>query len=211
MELRSRFNEIVTSEEQFRAVMGNPSPAIIKKEIHVVDAHARAFIAKSPFVLIASSGADGRVDVSPKGDPPGFVQVLDDRTLAIPDRLGNRRADTFLNLLANDRIGLIFLIPGKRETLRLGGRAIIVRDRWLRERMAVREKLPDFAIVVAVDQMFFHCAKCIIRSNLWKPELWPNLSGLPSLAETMISAGKLDRSVAEQQAIIDKDAETRLY
>lgn len=211
MELRSRFNEIVTSEEQFRAVMGSPSPAIIKKEIHVVDTHARAFIAKSPFVLIASCGADGRVDVSPKGDPPGFVQVLDDRTLAIPDRLGNRRADTFLNLLANDRIGLIFLIPGKPETLRLGGRAIIVRDRWLRERMAVRQKLPDFAIVVAVDQMFFHCAKCVVRSNLWKPEAWPNLSGLPSLAETMVSAGKLDRSVAEQQAIIDKDAETRLY
>jgi PPOX class probable FMN-dependent enzyme len=151
------------------------------------------------------------MDVSPKGDPPGFVQVLDETTLAIPDRLGNRRADTFKNLLANDQIGLIFLIPGKQETLRLSGRAIIVRDQSLRERMAVREKLPDFAIVVSVERMYFHCAKCIIRSNLWKQEAWPNLAGLPSLAEAMVSAGKLERSLAEQQAIIDKDAETRLY
>ena len=211
MELRSRFSEVVTSEEQFRMVMGSPSPAVMKKEISALDSYARAFIARSPFLLIGTSGADGRVDVSPKGDPPGFVHVLDDTTLAIPDRLGNRRADTFLNLLTNDRIGVIFLIPRKQETLRVGGRAIIVRDQWLRERMAVREKLPDFAIVVAVDQMFFHCAKCIIRSNLWKHEAWPDLSGLPSLAETMVSAARLERSVAEQQAIIDKDAETRLY
>lgn len=211
MNLRSRFSEVITNEDQFRAVMGHPSPAVMKKEIRALDSHARAFIARSPFLLIGTSGADGRVDVSPKGDPPGFVQVLDDTTLAIPDRLGNRRADTFQNLLANDRIGLIFLVPGKQETLRVGGRGIIVRDQSLRERMAIRDKLPDFAIVVAVDQMFFHCAKCIMRSNLWKPEAWPALSGLPSLAETMVSAAKLDRSVTEQQAIIDKDAETRLY
>jgi len=211
MDLRSRFSEVVTSEDQIRAVMGSPTRAIIKKEIATLDAHARAFIAKSPFVLLATSGGDGRVDVSPKGDPPGFVQVLDDTTLAIPDRPGNRRVDTFLNLLANDRIGLFFLIPGRQETLRVGGRALVIRDRWLRERMAVREKLPDFALVVAVDQMFFHCPKCIIRSELWKPEAWPDQSGLSSLAETMVSAGKLDRTVAEQQAIIDEDAETRLY
>jgi hypothetical protein len=211
MDLRSRFSEVVTTEEQFRAVMGSPPLGVVKKEISTLDSHARAFIERSPFLLIGTAGADGRMDVSPKGDPPGFVQVLDETTLAIPDRLGNRRADTFKNLLANDHIGLIFLIPGKQETLRVSGRAIIVRDQWLRERMAVREKLPDFAIVVAVDQMFFHCAKCIIRSNLWEQEAWPNLSGLPSLAEAMISAGKLDRSLAEQQAIIDKDAETRLY
>jgi PPOX class probable FMN-dependent enzyme len=211
MNLRSRFSEVVATEEQFREVMGNPSPAIVKKDISTLDSHARAFIEKSPFVLIGTSGADGRMDVSPKGDPPGFVQVLDETTLAIPDRLGNRRADTFKNLLVNDHIGLIFLISGKEETLRVSGRAIIVRDQLLRERMAVREKLPDFAIVVAIDQMFFHCAKCIIRSSLWNQDAWPNLSGLPSLAETMVSAGKLDRSVAEQQALIDEDADTRLY
>lgn len=213
MELRSRFSEVVTNEAQFRAVTGSPSELVTKKELSVIDAHARAFIAKSPFVLVGTSGADGRMDMSPKGDPPGFVQVLDERTLAIPDRLGNRRADTFINLLANDRIGLIFLIPGKQETLRVGGRAIIVRDLSLREGMAVGERLPDFAIVVAVavDQMFFHCAKCVIRSKLWKPESWQDLSGMASLAETMVSAGRLTRSVPEVQAIVDKDAETRLY
>lgn len=211
MDLQTRFDDVVTTEAQFRAVMGSPSPAVVKKELSRLDAHARAFIGRCPFLLIGTSGVDGRMDVSPKGDPPGFVQILDDQTLAIPDRLGNRRADTFLNLLADERIGLIFLIPGKKETLRVSGRALIVRDKSLRERMAVRGKLPDFAIVVAVERMFFHCAKSIIRSKLWTPEAWPDLSGLPSLAETMVSAGKLDRALADMQAAIDKDAETRLY
>jgi PPOX class probable FMN-dependent enzyme len=151
------------------------------------------------------------MDISPKGDPPGFVRILDDKTIAIPDRLGNRRADTFKNLLANDRIGLIFLVPGKQETLRISGRAIIVRDESVRKQMAVREKLPEFAIVVGVEQMFFHCAKCMMRSGLWSQEAWPDLSDLPSLAETMVSAGKLDKPLHEMQSIIDKDAETRLY
>lgn len=211
MELKSRFSEVVSAEAQFRAVSGSPSEMVTKKALSAIDTHAQAFIAKSPFVLVATCGADGRMDLSPKGDPPGFVQVLDETTLAIPDRLGNRRADTFTNLLANDRIGLIFLIPGKQETLRIGGRAIIVRDLSLREGMAVGGRLPDFAIVVDVDEMFFHCAKCVIRSKLWKPDSWQDVAGLPSLAETMVSAAKLSRSVLEVQAIVDKDAETRLY
>lgn len=211
MELKSRFLEVVTSEEQFRSVLGSPSALVTRKELSELDSHAQAFIGRSPFLLIGTTGADGQVDMSPKGDPPGFVHVLDEKTLAIPDRLGNRRADTFTNLVVNDQIGLIFFVPGKQETLRVSGRAIIVRDHWIRERMAVREKLPDFAIVVTVGQMFFHCAKCIIRSSLWKPEAWPPLSGLSSLAETMVSAGKLDKSVEEMQAIVDTDATTRLY
>ena len=106
------------------------------------------------------------MDISPKGDPAGFVQVLDERTLAIPDRPGNRRADTFNNILQNDRVGLLFLIPGKQETLRVSGRAIIVRNLGLREQMAVGGKIPDFAIIITVDQAFFHCPKCMIRSHL---------------------------------------------
>jgi PPOX class probable FMN-dependent enzyme len=211
MTLRSRFHEVVSTEAQLRAVMGGPHPAVMKKEIQTLDAYAQKFIASSPFLLIGTAGADGQMDISPKGDPPGFVQVLDEKTLAIPDRLGNNRADTFVNLLANDQIGLIFFIPGKQETLRVSGKAIIVRDESVRQRMAFRGKLPDFAVVVDVHQMFFHCAKCIIRSNLWKPEAWPNLSGLPTLAETMVSAGKLEVSVAEMQGAIDNDATTRLY
>lgn len=211
MNLQSRFREIVKTEEEFRAVIGSPPALVIRKELKQLDSHAREFIGRSPFLLIGSSGADGQIDMSPKGDPPGFVHVLDEKTLAIPDRLGNRRADTFMNLIVNDKIGLIFLIPGKQETLRVSGRAIIVRDLSVREPMAVAGRLPEFAIVVEVEQMFFHCAKCMIRSSLWKPENWPTLSGLPSLAQTMVSAGKLRESVEEMQAIVDSDAATRLY
>lgn len=211
MDLHPRFREIIKTEEELRAVMGNPSALVTRKELNELDSHAREFIGRSPFLLIGTTGADGRIDMSPKGDPPGFVHVLDERTLAIPDRLGNRRADTFSNLVVNNQIGLIFLIPGKQETLRVSGRAIIVRDLSIREEMVVGGKLPEFAIVVEVDQMFFHCAKCMIRSNLWKPDRWPALAGLPSLAETMVSAGKLRESVQEMQAIVDNDAATRLY
>ena len=211
MDLQSRFREVVTTEEQFRSVMGNPSALVIRKELNELDSHAREFIGRSPFLLIGTSGADGRMDMSPKGDPPGFVRVLDEKTLAIPDRLGNHRADTFVNLVVNDQIGLIFFVPGKQETLRVSGRAVIVRDSEIRGQMAVGDRLPEFAIIVEVNQMFFHCAKCIIRSNLWKPEFWPTLTGLPSLAQTMVSAGKLRQSVEEMQAIVDNDAATRLY
>jgi len=211
MDLQTRFREVVTTEEHFRLVMGSPSPLVTRKELKELDSHAREFIGRSPFLLIGTSGADGAMDMSPKGDPPGFVHVLDNNTLAIPDRLGNQRADTFVNLIANDQIGLIFLIPGKQETLRVSGRAIIVRDLEIREPMAVGDRLPEFAIIVEVHQMFFHCAKCIVRSNLWKPASWPSLSGLPSLAEAMVSAGRLRQSVEEMQAIVDKDAATRLY
>ena len=211
MDLQSRFREVVTTEEHFRSVMGRPSPLVTRKELKELDSHARTFVGKSPFLLIGTSGADGAMDMSPKGDPPGFVRVLDEKTLAIPDRLGNQRADTFMNLVVNDQIGLIFFVPGKQETLRVSGRAIIVRDLAIREPMAVGDRLPEFAIIVEVQQMFFHCAKCVIRSNLWKPASWPALSGLPSLAETMVSAGKLRQSVEEMQAIVDNDAATRLY
>src|SRR5258705_2818538 len=127
------------------------------------------------------------MDVSPKGDPPGFVQVLDDETLAIPDRPGNRRADTFSNVLQNPGVGLIFLIPGKLETLRVNGRARIVRDMALRERMAVQGKVPQIALVVTVEEAFIHCGKCMIRSQLWQPESWPDGDALPSQAECLVA------------------------
>ena len=196
---------------QIRAVIGVPPDGVVKKEITTLNEHARKFIGRCPFILISSAGADGRMDVSPKGDPPGFVQVLDEKTLAIPDRLGNRRIDTFKNLLSNDQIGILFLIPGKQETLRVSGHAIIVRDAPLRESMAVNGRVPDFATVVEVEQVFFHCAKCIIRSKLWTPTAWPELAGLPTLAETTVLAGKLSLSVAEVEKRVAHDAQTRLY
>src|SRR6185503_11183280 len=132
------FAEPTTSEEQLRAVTGMPAPRALAKEIRKLDHHCRAIIAKSPFVLISSCDAEGRLDASPKGDPAGFVQVLDECTLAIPDRPGNRRADTYRNVLRNPRVGLLFLVPGRNETLRVNGRALIVRDAGLRESMAIK-------------------------------------------------------------------------
>ncbi len=205
------FSDIITSEEQIRALLGQPNERVLKKEIARLDAHAQAFIAKSPFVLIASSDRDGKLDVSPKGDPAGFVRVLDDQTLVIPDRPGNRRADTLKNILHNPRVGLLFLVPGKQETLRVNGRAIIVRDTLLRESLAVNGKPPELAIVVMVEQVFMHCAKCMIRSKLWDPLAWPDQSGLASLAQAIVDQGQLRESVEEVHSMIENDKVMRLY
>jgi PPOX class probable FMN-dependent enzyme len=151
------------------------------------------------------------MDISPKGDPPGFVRVLDDQTLAIPDRPGNRRVDTFRNLLQNPNVALLFLIPGKQETLRVSGTARIVRDLWVREPMAVAGKLPDLALIVNVREVFFHCAKCVIRSRLWDKGAWPDLADLPSLARALVDQAKLEQSPEEVQALLEKDARERLY
>jgi len=206
-----QFSEVITTEAQLRDVIGSPNPRVLRKQIAHIDEHARAFIAKSPFLLIASSDAEGRMDVSPKGDPPGFVTVLDERTLAIPDRPGNRRADTFRNLLQTGRIGLLFLLPGKEETLRVNGTARIVRDQWVREPMAIAGRPPDFAIVVNVEEVFLHCAKCVIRSKLWDSAAWPQLDGLASLARAIVDQGKLTESIEEMHALIEKDKRERLY
>jgi PPOX class probable FMN-dependent enzyme len=205
------FSEVVTDEAQIREVMGTPSQRALRKQLAQLDHHARDFIARSPFLLIASSDADGRMDVSPKGDPPGFVRVLDDNTVAIPDRLGNRRADTFRNLLQRPGIGLLLLVPGKEETLRLNGKARIVRDRWVREPMTMNGKLPDFALVVDVQEVFFHCAKCVIRSKLWDSASWPRLEGLATLAQALVEQGKLQESVEETHALLERDKRERLY
>lgn len=207
----SNFADVITSVAALEAVLGRPNERVAAKVIDSLDVHCRRFIARCPFVLVASSDAAGAIDVSPKGDPAGFVQVLDDWTLAIPERPGNRRADTFRNVLENPRVGLIFLIPGKRETLRVSGTAQIVRDTALRETMAMGGKLPDLALVVSVQEAFFHCAKCMIRSHLWEPDAWPPVEGLPSLAEAVISHAKLSHSVAEIQGFVDIDERTRLY
>jgi PPOX class probable FMN-dependent enzyme len=139
------------------------------------------------------------------------VQILDDTTLAIPERPGNRRADTFRNVLQNPKVGLIFLIPGKRETLRVSGDALIVKDIDIRNRMAVNGRLPDIALIVSVREAFIHCAKCMIRSALWEPACWPHTHDLASLAEVAVAHAKLTATQADVQAVIDNDERTRLY
>jgi PPOX class probable FMN-dependent enzyme len=206
------FKEFVRSEVDLRALLGAPvAPAVVDKTLSSLDRHCLTFIERSPFVLIASSNAEGRMDISPKGDAPGFVKVLDEHTLAIPDRPGNQRFDTFCNLFQSPRVGLIFLVPGKRETLRIGGKAEVVRDRELLATLAVNGKIPALAIAVHVDEAFFHCSKCIIRSHLWQPEQWPLLAGLPTLAETMKDAASIPAPVEILEGIIREDEEKRLY
>jgi hypothetical protein len=175
-----------------------------------LDTLCRDFIARSPFLVLSSSDAMGRVDCSPKGDPPGFVQILDDRTLAIPERPGNRRADTFRNVLQNPKIGLIFIVPGKGETLRISGTARVVRDLWLREKMTHKGKVPELALVVSVEEVFAHCTKCMVRSSLWDPATW-NPEGLLTIGSAMVAHGKLDLTVAEMEAIANERVRTSLY
>jgi PPOX class probable FMN-dependent enzyme len=163
--LRHRLRDVVTSEEELRAVVGHAPKRSVDKVVQVIDEHSRRFIGHAPFVFVASAGPQGMLDVSPKGDPAGFVKVLDDRTLAIPDRLGNRRLDTFRNVLGNPNIGLIFVIPGITYTLRISSKAIIVRDLELRESMAIKGKLPDHVLIVEVEYVLSHCPKCMIRSG----------------------------------------------
>ena len=207
----SDFRHVVTAAEEISDVMGEPRQRTLDKVTECIDEVGRDFIARSPFLVIASSSSEGHLDLSPKGDPAGFVEVLDEHRLAIPDRLGNRRVDTFRNVLENPRIGLIFFIPGRNETLRVAGEARIVRDDDLRERLAVKGRLPDFALVVYVTRAFFHCPKCMIRSHLWQPEEWPGDDGPRHLAEMLVSLGGPGDTVDKMQDLIDADARERLY
>lgn len=205
------FNDVIETREQLRSVLPEPSPLVIRKVLTQLDKHCVVFIQRAPFVLIGSADANGHVDVSPKGDPIGFVRILDNRTLAIPERPGNNRADTLENIIQNPQVGLIFLIPGKTETLRVSGVATLVKDRNLLETMAIRDRNPRLAIVVHVREAFFHCSKCMIRSKLWQPHHWPELDGLPRLAETMVDAGKLELSESEMNQIVENDERERMY
>lgn len=206
-----RFNSIVDTRESLRSVLAKPSELVTRKCLTSLDKHCGVFINNSPFVLLASSDSQGNMDISPKGDPPGFVKILDKNTLAIPDRPGNNRADTMENLIQNPGLGLIFLIPGKNETLRISGIATIVRDEGLMQSLAVDGKNPRLAIVVEIREAFFHCSKCMIRSGLWRPEYWQDVSGLPRLAQTMVDAGQLELTEEEMHEIVEEDERRRLY
>jgi PPOX class probable FMN-dependent enzyme len=203
------FKHVVTAEEELRALLGTPSERAVKKESAVVDEAGRNFIAHSPFLLLGTSNAAGQCDVSPKGDQPGFVHVLDERHLVIPDRPGNKRLDGMKNLLQNPHVGLIFLIPGREETLRVNGRASIVRDEDVLVTLAARGKQPVLAIGVEVEECFFHCPKAFRRSGLWEPDAWPDRALLPSMAcvlyEKLQPAGKtLEEYERESEESIQK-------
>ena len=207
------FRETITTIEQLREVIPPPTGPALAKEIDFVDEHARAFIARSPFALIATAGADGRCDVSPKGDVPGFVQVLDEHTLVIPDRPGNQRADSLQNIIANPHIGLLMIIPGVEWTLRVNGRATLVRDPDVLQRCAVEGKLPILGIAVEVEELFLHCPKCFLRSQLWDTEQWMPADEQPKWAAVLRDHTKLDAIPVEviEKALDASHAPDKLY
>ena len=176
------WRDLVTSVETLRAIVGGePSELARRKELSALDVHARAFIARSPFLLLGTSSSDGRCDVSPKGDAPGFVRVVDDHHLAIPDRPGNKRLDGMRNIIANPHVGLIFLVPGNDFTLRVNGRAAITRDPTLLQTLEAQGKVPLLAIGVEVEEVFLHCARSFRRGRLWDQPSWPGPDALPSM------------------------------
>lgn len=198
--------EFVTTRDELRTIYKTPRPTdgSVRKELKALDGHCRSFIGKSPFVLIGSSDGAGNADVTPKGDRPGFAAVLDDQTIAIPDRPGNNRLDTLENILLNPSVGLLFLIPGMNETLRVNGDARITIDAGLRERLAVDGKEPQSVVVVTVKAAYMHCAKAFMRSDLWKPETWHDRSTLPTLGQILRDQLALADSVEATDRWLDE-------
>ena len=204
--------QVVSTADQLRAILGEEFESQVKKVIDHVDEHCRAWIDRSPFVVISSSSASGAVDVSPKGDPAGFVRVLDAKTLAVPDRPGNHRGDTFRNVLENLNVGLMFVVPKRREVLRVSGTAVVVKDESLLRSMAVMDKVPTLALVVHVHEAMFHCGKSMIRSHMWEPDLWGPVDGLPTYGRALRDHAALGHLTLEElEAGMDYNERCRLY
>lgn len=190
------FAEITTAGE-LDALLGPPGRRAATKVRARLHQRDREWLAVSPFCLVATAAADGSCDVSPKGDPPGFALVLDDTTVAIPDRAGNNRVDGYRNILSNPQVGLLFLVPGRPDTLRINGAARLLRDAPFFDEMAVHGSRPRLALLVSVTEVFYHCPKAFMRSALWNPDTW-NPRVLPSIAHIVASV-QPDSGETEQQ------------
>lgn len=193
-----------------RAHMGVMNPMAERKVLPALDHYCRAFIAMSPFLVLASADAEGRADASPRGDPPGFVQVLDDRTLLLPDRLGNNRVDSFANILTAPGVGLIFFVPGIDETLRVNGTARLLTDGDALAGSSVAGKTPRTGLVVTVAEAFFHCAKALRRARLWDPATQVERSSFPSLGRIIAEQTRLF-TVEEAERRTEEGYRTRMY
>jgi uncharacterized protein len=207
------FTHAITSIEQLRDIIPAPKPdaySILKQQT-ALDDHCRAVIAASPFMLLATAGADGRCDVSPRGDGPGFVHVIDDHTIAIPDRPGNRRVDSLENIIENPHAGLIFLVPGMDETLRVNGPATITQDPDLLARMPAGGKIPTLAIVVAAEEVYFQCARALKRARLWQHEHWIDRAALPTFGRILKDQIKPADLTAEELDAYLEESNRRLY
>lgn len=200
----------ISSEAELRDLLGEPAGRAVTKERSRLHDRDKEWLAVSPFCLIATADASGNCDVSPKGDPPGFAFVLDDTTIAIPDRPGNRRADGFRNILSNPQVGMIFLVPGRGETLRINGRARLLRDAPFFDDMVIKGHRPQLALVIEIEQIFFHCPKAFMRSSLWKPETW-NPGALPSPAAITKSVQETPETLDELETYYGPSYADRLY
>jgi PPOX class probable FMN-dependent enzyme len=195
---------------QLREVIGEPSPLVHKKLLGELDETAKQFIRRSPFLVLATADSEGNQDASPKGDGPGFVVIEDDRTLLIPDRKGNKLVFTLQNILANPHVGLIFLVPGTDETLRVNGDAELTVDPAVLERLAARGAPAQLAIRVAIRECFFHCAKAFLRSQLWHPESWPERVRI-SWGQYLASKMGAGEDTAKQiDSFVEQDYKTNL-
>lgn len=201
---------VIATEDQLRELIGEPTGRSVTKERQRLHPRDREWLAASPFCLIATAGADGTCDVSPKGDPAGFVHVLDDQTLAIPERPGNRRADGYRNILANPHVGLISILPGRDQTLRINGRATLVSDAPYFDAMVVKGHRPLLAVVVAIEQIFFHCGKAFMRSQLWDPATW-HPEALPPVAQLTKEVQQVSESLEELERHYGPSYAERLY
>jgi hypothetical protein len=206
------FADVLKSEDEVRELIGHPTELVRNKTMDRLDAHSRAFIALSPLLFISTSDRDGFCDVSPRGDAPGFVHVIDDKRLVIPDRPGNRRIDSIRNILANPKAGLIFIIPGLEETLRVNGTACITTDSTLMKQMEAHGKIPLLGIGIVVEEVYVHCAKAFKRSRLWDSASWPDRQQLPNAAR-MIAAHAKQLQLSEQEvaSYLEESYTQRLY
>ena len=197
---------VIETVEELRSSYGEPSERAVKKALDRLDPHCRQFIALSPFVVLASAGADGRVDCSPRGDPAGFVAVLDEKTILLPDRRGNNRADSLTNVLENPYVGMLFMIPGVDETLRLNGRASLTTDPARLEPLAVNGRVPRSGLLVEVEEVFLQCTKALVRSRLWADETRVDRkTALPSFGQML--ADHIGEPDGEQ---VDREIRARL-
>lgn len=193
----------IDSLAALRARYGEPHPLVLRKQLDALDGHCRRFVARSPLVFVATAGADGRCDVSPRGDGPGFVHVLDDHRLALPDRKGNDRLDGLTNVLENPRAGLLFVVPGCDDTLRVNGRAAITADPALLASMAVAGKQPLSALIVTAEEVFLHCGRAFKRGRVWDPESFAARGELPTLGAMLRDQTAPD--AAERRLLADSE------
>jgi PPOX class probable FMN-dependent enzyme len=206
---------MIESEGKLREKFGEIHPLAITKSRPALDRYSRQFIAMSPFLVISTADADGKADLSPRGDPPGFVRVVDAHTILIPDRPGNNRLDTMSNITANPNVGCLFFIPGFEDTLRLNGKARLTDDAELLSHCAVNGKVPKVGILIAVEEVFLHCAKALKRSKLWGPDYRQDRTQMPSIAriimEQTCEAGVDEAEAAEADRDVEGDYKTGLY